>query len=93
MKIVAIKDVVCPFCEQFYNVASQPNPKMEPKRQPRPGEPGLCLHCGEIVVFNENLALAKPTPKQLTLMQFLSWWPLIVKARERIRAKRAIEKN
>lgn len=43
-------------------------------KRPRPGNVGLCVYCGLLSVFDEDLQLREPTPaERLTLQRSPAW--------------------
>jgi len=55
-----IKKSLCPFCEFPLDGASQVNGDNLPK----PRDVSVCYKCGNISVFDDDLNLRRPTPKE-----------------------------
>lgn len=59
--------MVCPWCGDKHDLASEVSRR---GKTPKPGAVALCVNCGEWAVFDENLALRKPTADELTIIGF-----------------------
>lgn len=66
MNIVSIKEVKCTACGHSYQIAGDPTGIRKP---PKPGQPSLCLNCGELMVFDENLQMSPITPERAAQMK------------------------
>lgn len=52
----------CVVCGTKLDSATRPGPEEE---RPRPGDLSLCLKCGEIYVFNQDMTIRVPTVAEL----------------------------
>lgn len=48
----------CPYCGGHLDAAASAEGD---DVMPRPGDPSICFHCGEWLIFGEDLKLRKPT--------------------------------
>ena len=55
-----VKASNCPFCEYQHDGATQINGNNLPK----PGDVSICIKCGLVGVFDDNLDVRKPTAKE-----------------------------
>lgn len=56
-------DSPCPYCGYVTDRSSNlSHPDDEQPRPPRPGDVGLCLSCGGVAVFDDDMRLREPTP-------------------------------
>lgn len=53
----------CVICGYQFDCASRPNNNQEGR--PRPGDFSLCLKCGEIYVFKDDMTIRLPTVAEL----------------------------
>ncbi len=61
MKIVNVPRSACPYCGKFGGSAAGDAENPEPS----PGDIVLCLRCGEILVFADDLTVRSPTTEEL----------------------------
>jgi hypothetical protein len=50
----------CPTCGEQIDLAS-----CEEAALPNPGDPGVCLYCGELLTYNDDLTLRKSTLRDI----------------------------
>ncbi len=78
---------ICPICNYEMDCATAIDDK---EANPIPGDVSVCLSCGEIFVFDEQLQLTTPT-----ISEMLSWPKetnqLLTRTQRLIRAKRPIK--
>jgi len=60
MKTTVTPNSICPYCGHKFNRASNPEGQV-----PTPGDYSVCIECSEILVFDDDLLLRKPTDKEL----------------------------
>lgn len=53
----------CLVCGYSFDCASRPG--IDQTKRPRPGDFSLCLRCGEIYVFQDDMTVRLPTVKEL----------------------------
>lgn len=54
----------CPNCNVILDKATG----LEEKDIPSKGDYSICLHCGEILIFDDNLSVRKPTFYEITYL-------------------------
>lgn len=65
---------------------------VEENNRPRPGDFTLCLNCGEIFVFDENMRCNQPTIDEIKNLDAKTW-NLLERAQRLIREKRPLSRN
>jgi hypothetical protein len=79
----------CPICFYKMDCASQ----YLGEERPEPGDPSLCLNCGAILVFNEEMRLRKIKPFDLReLMSDPEVWKAIELAQFQIQRRGRFKK-
>jgi len=68
---------ICPYCQNKLSAATG---LRETDQAPDEGALTVCLYCGELLIFNADLTLRKPTQEELIEEQRSSQWPLIERA-------------
>lgn len=56
-----LKPQMCVECGLLFNAAS---PTRGPRNLPKPGNVSLCLNCGHLTLFDDNLMLREPTAEE-----------------------------
>jgi ribosomal protein S3 len=57
-KSTDVHESACPTCGAIADVATA---TYNPEAMPKPGDIGICLHCGNPMVFTDELRLRNPT--------------------------------
>jgi hypothetical protein len=57
----------CPYCGHGLDSATMVDPRVSPPT-PQPGDASVCIACGMLLVFDDDLKLQRPTPDLLTQM-------------------------
>jgi len=58
-----LKPQMCVECGLLFNASS---PTHGPRNLPKPGNVSLCLNCGHLALFDDNLMLREPTTEEWT---------------------------
>lgn len=62
------KKTVCPYCDAKLDRSSGMSPNNPAQRDPAPGDVSVCINCGEIAVFDGDMAMAKPSEEELAML-------------------------
>ena len=69
----------CPVCRHLIDAATCVT---DTTLQPTPGHPSICVYCGEIMVFADDLSLRSPTSEELSDLRRSPVWPTMQRAIE-----------
>ena len=84
-----IPESACPSCGARLDAASG----LDHDNAPKPGNVWICIQCAEIVIYDEQLGLRKPTLAEMIELQTSQEWPLIAAAVRTARAMHAKPKG
>ena len=73
MKTTRTPATPCPTCGYKMDAASCPYSG----ETPSPGDPSVCLKCGELLVFSDEMVPRRPTARELLNFQLNPVWPKI----------------
>lgn len=59
------KENHCPYCNHLLDGISQVNGE----NLPEPGDASICIQCGNVSVFDDDLSLRKPLPEEESAIQ------------------------
>ncbi len=57
----------CPRCKCLLSAAMDAD--MTSPRKPQGGEITICIECGKILAFNDDLSLREPTPEEVAVVK------------------------
>ncbi len=80
---------VCPNCGYRPDRASM----LDGHRRPRPGNFCICIKCGEVNIFAEDLSMRRPTAGETFKLVASDLWPTIQATQQFIKESRAAEKS
>lgn len=63
--IAHIKIIECPYCYEQFNMAHRADPGETGRKEPAPGDPSICLNCGKISVFDEDMNARVPNEMEM----------------------------
>lgn len=76
----------CPFCGFIGDQATG----IGPRPTPSPGDAGICFQCVSLLVYDDKLALRKPTAMEL---KFLQAQPLVQRCLQAFKEARSEQKQ
>lgn len=62
-------------------------------RQPKPGDFTICLECGAILVFGDDLRPRTPTPWEIEITRSRGEWDSLLVVRQNVQLQKARERN
>ncbi|HEY1878489.1 MAG TPA: hypothetical protein VGG68_01005 [Caulobacteraceae bacterium] len=57
----------CPYCGKPHDSATNADPGRD-ERPPEPGDASMCIGCGSMLIFDDDLKLSKPDPETLQIL-------------------------
>ncbi len=68
----------CVYCGYVFDESSEVTGS---SAKPEQGDPTLCIKCGRVLVFGDDLLPRRPSQTELTGLQRDACWPLLERAR------------
>lgn len=72
----------CPKCSRLIECSSSPF-----KGNPKPGDASVCIECGAILTFGEDMMPRLPSPEEMLMMAIQPQWLSIVSAQQYIKKR------
>lgn len=79
-----LKPHQCPACGHEHNAATGAEPG---NNVPDPGSVSICIRCGAISLFNDEMQLRAPTAEELADIKRSQTWPIIERIQKSIHAR------
>lgn len=92
MKLVRIKPIKCTACGFTYEVAGDPT---NLRAAPKPGQLALCLGCGELMIFDENLQMVTAPPERIARLREIdpSIYDRLLAVQASVRKQNQVQQN
>lgn len=66
LRTTRLPECRCPWCHRLMDAATSAN-RNRPNAVPKPGDVSVCIHCAQVLIFQDNLTVRATMPGEVEM--------------------------